>query len=180
MIDYVKDTISLNYEISTVPVFIQTSLTYMYIEGIVHRGLAYKSIDAQSFAEAAHTTRLRQKILNKMKSLCVSKSGRQVTLTVDDEVRQALFEACTWSFEENERVLNKTAKIVAKIELKDLLLSDEIFDGDVSEKRQSRSVPNSLVKLIIMILGGGKPSRELSVGLQKVSVNLSQLVRFIV
>ena len=115
-----------------------------------------------------------------MKSLCVTKSGRQVTLTVDDEVRQALFETCTWSFEENERVLNKTAKRVAKIELKDLLLSDEIFDGDVSEKRQSRSVPNSLVKLIIMILGGGKPSRELSVGLQKVSVNLSQLVRFIV
>ena len=38
-------------------------------------------------------------------------------------------------------MLNKTAKRVAKIELKDLLLSDEIFDGDVSEKRQSRSVP---------------------------------------
>ena len=71
-------------------------------------------------------------------------------------------------------VLNKTAKIVRK----DLLVSDEVFDGDVSEKRQSSSVPNSLVKLISTILEGGEPSRELSAGLQKVSVNLSQLIRF--
>ena len=42
-------------------------------------------------------------------------------------------------------MLNKVAKIVRK----DLLVSDETFE-DVSGKRQSRSVPNSLVKLIIM------------------------------
>ena len=48
-------------------------------------------------------------------------------------------------------------------------MSDELFDDDVSDKRQNRSVPNSLVKLISMILEGGEPSRELSAGLQKVS-----------
>ena len=63
---------------------------------------------------------------------------------------------------------NKAAKIVRK----DLLVSDDIFDGDVSENRQSHSIPNSLVQLISMIL-------ELSpVALQKVSVNLFQLIRF--
>ena len=66
MIDYVKDTISLSYEIGTVPVFTQTPLTYVYKERIVHHGHAYKSIDAQSFAEAPHATRLREKILNKI------------------------------------------------------------------------------------------------------------------
>ena len=174
VIDYVKDTISLSYEIGTVPVFTQTSLAYIYRELIVHHRHAYESIDAQSFAEAAHATRLRKKILNKIPDLCVSKSGRQVTLTVDDEVERALFEACAWSDEENERVINKAAKIVRK----DLLVSYEIFDGDVSEKRQSCSVSNSLVNLITMILEGGEPSPELSAGLQKVSVNPSQLIRF--
>ena len=71
----------------------------------------------------------------------MAKSGRQVTLTVDKEVGWALFEACAWSDEENERMLNKAAKIVRKY----LLVGDEIFDGDVSEKRQRRSVSNSLV-----------------------------------
>ena len=66
VIDYVKDTISLSYEIGTVPVFTQTPLTYVYKERIVHHGHAYKSIDAQSFAEAPHATRLREKILNKI------------------------------------------------------------------------------------------------------------------
>ena len=102
----------------------------------------------------------------------MSKSGRQVTVTVDEEIGRALSEACAWPDEENERALNKAAKIVRK----DLLISDETFDVDFSEKRQSRSVPNSLVKLISMILEG-EPSHELSAGLQKVSVNLSQLIR---
>ena len=56
MIDFVKDTISLSYEIGTIQVFTQTSLTYMYRERIVHHGHAYEPIDAQSFAEAAHAT----------------------------------------------------------------------------------------------------------------------------
>ena len=145
----------------------------MYRERIVHQGHAYESIDAQSFAEAAHDTQLREKIPNKILGLYVTKSGRQVTLTVDDKVRRALFETCAWSDEVNERVINKAAKIVRK----DLLVSDEIFDGDVSEKRQTYSVPNSSVKLISMILEGGEPSRKLSAGLQKVSENLSQLNR---
>ena len=141
---------------------------------IFHHRHVYESIDAQSFAEVAHATHLRERILNKIPGLCVTKSGRQVTLTVDNEVGRALFETCPWSDEGNERVLNKAAKIVRK----DLLVSDEIFDGDVSEKRQSRSVPNSLVKLISMILEGMEPSRELSAGLQKVCVNLSQPIKF--
>ena len=43
---------------------------------------------------------------------------------------------------------------------------------------QSCSIPYSLVKMISMIFEGGEPSRELSAGLQKVSVNLSQIIRF--
>ena len=86
VIDYVKDTTSLSYKIGTVPVFIQTFLTYMYRERIAHHGHAYKSVDSHSFAEAPHTTRFREKILNKMPGLCVAKSGRKVTLTVDNEV----------------------------------------------------------------------------------------------
>ena len=73
VIDYIKDTISLSYEIGIVPVFTQTSLTYVYREGIVHHGDAYKSVNAQLFAEAAQATRLREKILNNIPVLCVAK-----------------------------------------------------------------------------------------------------------
>ena len=106
VIDYVKDTISLSHKIGTVSVFTQTTLTYMYRQRMVHHGHPYKSIDALSFAEAAHATRLREKILNKIPGLCLAKSGRQVTLTVNDEVGRVLFEASAWSDEEDDRVLN--------------------------------------------------------------------------
>ena len=84
--DYVNDSISQSYEIGTIPVFTQTSLTYMYRERIINHGHAYESIDAQSFAEAAHATQFREKILNKIQGLSVAKRGRQVAFTVDDEV----------------------------------------------------------------------------------------------
>ena len=112
--------------------------------------------------------------MKKIPALSVDKSGRKVTFTVEDQVGWTFFEAYAWSDEESERVLNKAAKIMRK----DLLVSNEIFEYDVSEKRQSRSVPNFLVKLISMILEGGEPSGELSAGLRKVSVNPSQLIRF--
>ena len=105
----------------------------MYRERSVHHGHTYESIDAQSLAEAAHATRLREKILNKIPGLCVAKSGRRVTLTVDNRAGHALFEACSCSDEENERVLNKAAKVVRK----DLLVSDETFCDDISEKCQA-------------------------------------------
>ena len=45
-------------------------------------------------SEAAHATRLREKILKKIPGLCVAKGGRQVILTVDDKVGWVLFETC--------------------------------------------------------------------------------------
>ena len=112
-----------------------------------------------------------KKIYIKIPGLCAAKSGRHFILTVDNEVRQGLFESCARSDEENERGLNKAAKIVCK----DFLASDESFDGDVSEKRQSHSVLNSLIQLMTMILEGGESSRELPAGLQ-VCANLFQLI----
>ena len=44
------------------------------------------------------------------------------------------------------------------------------------KKRQKCSAHNSLVKMISKILEGGKLSHELSADIQKVSVNLSQLI----
>ena len=78
----------------------------------------------------------------------MDKCGRQVILKVNNEAGRALFKAYAWSDEKIENVLNKATKKVRKY----LLVSDDIFDGDVSEKHQSHSVPNSLGKLISMIL----------------------------
>ena len=48
----------------------------------------------------------------------------------------------------------------------------------VSEERQLQSVPAPLLKLVAMILEGGNPDRILSEALQKVSVNIAQLIQF--
>ena len=61
---------------------------------------------------------------------------------------------------------------------KGLLTKDEVFYGGVSTQRQLQSVPVALMKLVGMILEGGNPDRILSTGLQKVSVNIAQLIQF--
>ena len=63
----------------------------MYREQIVPIGHANESVHAQSFAEPANATQLREKILNKIPGLWVAKRGRQATFTADHEVGWTLF-----------------------------------------------------------------------------------------
>ena len=43
----------------------------------------------------------------------------------------------------------------ASIIRRTLLINDEVFDGDLSEESERKSVPSSLVQLISLILVGG-------------------------
>ena len=74
----------------------------------------------------------------------------------------------------NEKILVRAAKIVRK----GLLTKDAVVDGNVSIQCQFQSVPVALMKLVGMILEGGNPDHIMSTGLQKVSVNTAQLIRF--
>ena len=106
--------------------------------------------------------------------LCDARDGRQITLSIADDIGRALFEACESSAEDEAQIIAKAAKVIRKY----LLVDDEIFDGDVSAERQVASVPPLLITLVSFILEGGKPDRVISTNLQRISANISQIIRF--
>ena len=174
VIQYIKDTIANDQENDTVPVFTQKSLSDFYKKQIIHHGSKYDNIDAESFANNTHATRMREKILAEIPGLCMANKGREVTLTLNDDLGRALYSACSWSSEEIDSVLSKTAKIIRK----KLFECDEVFNGDLSLEKQITSVPGVLVKLVSLILEGGSPNQDISENLEKISTNIGQLIRY--
>ena len=55
--------------------------------------------------------------------------------------------------------------------------NDVVFNGDTSRPKMNASVPESLVKLISLLLEGGKTNREIPPNLRRVSTNIAQLIR---
>ena len=55
---------------------------------------------------------------------------------------------------------------------------DEIFNGNTLRTKMNASVPDSLVRLISLLLEGGKSSKVISPSLRRVSTNIAQLIRF--
>ena len=78
---------------------------------LIHHGSRYDLIDAVAFAQNTHETRVREKIQEKIQVFCIAKSRREIKLTIDDEAGRALYDACTWSSEEHDRVLSKATKV---------------------------------------------------------------------
>ena len=92
--------------------------------------------------------------LSNLPGLSSVNNGRQVLLTIDGKVGQSLFESCIWTTMKNEIALYKASRIIRK----ELFSKEEVFIGDVSNQRQSESVPQKLIQLI-SILEGAQPDR---------------------
>ena len=115
VVKYVKDTIKASQLDGSTPVFQQKSLADLYKDRIVCHGKLIDSIDAEGFAKTVHSTHLREKIMDKVPGLSIAKkSGLTVAITMDDEVGQALFEACENSEKDDENILLRAAQIVRK------------------------------------------------------------------
>ena len=163
-----KETVPICHESNSAPIFTQKSLTDIYNEKQVHHGAS------KEFTKKTHCTHLREKIMMEVPGLCDARDGRQVTLSIDNDVGRALFEACESSAEDKTQIIAKATKVTRKY----LLVDDEIFDGDVSAERQVASVTPILITLMSLILEGGKPNRVISTKLHRISANISQLIRF--
>ena len=90
---------------------------------------------------------------------------------------RALFEACRSSDEEEGMTLVRAASIIRRT----LLINDEVFDGDLSEEHQRKSVPSSLVQLINLILergGGGATWNKKNQTISSVHTNITQVIGF--
>ena len=58
---------------------------------------------------------------------CKERKGREVTLTIGEEVGRPIYAVCTWSSGEHDQDFSKTARAIEM----------RLFDGDVSIERYS-------------------------------------------
>ena len=71
-------------------------------------------------------------------------------------------------------VMADAAKRIRRV----LFCENQIFDGDTSLECQESSVPTILVRLVSMILEGGKPNRELNESQRRIACNIAQIIQF--
>ena len=70
--------------------------------------------------------------------------------------------------------MSKAAKIIPH----HFFSSDQVFDGDLSQQKQTASVPKELIHLVSLILEGMSQHQQVSGNTHAIAVNLSQLIRF--
>ena len=71
-------------------------------------------------------------------------------------------------------VMADAAKRIRRV----LFCESQIFDGDTSLECQESSVPTILVRLVSMILEGGKQNRELNESQRRIACNIAQIIQF--
>ena len=71
-------------------------------------------------------------------------------------------------------VMADAAKRIRRV----LFCESQIFDGDTSLECQESSVPTILVRLVSMLLEGGKPNRELNESQRRIACNIAQIIQF--
>ena len=70
--------------------------------------------------------------------------------------------------------MSKAAKIIRH----HVFSSDQVFDGDLSQQKQTASVPKELIHLVSLILEGTSQHQQVSGNTHATAVTLSQLIRF--
>ena len=150
------------------PVFVLKDVVQKYKDTLLQLGAT------EDFANSVHSTRLKKAILDRVDCLSEKKKGKDVLLTLEEHVGQAIFKASQMSSFDEGLILCKSAKIIRK----HLFEFEETFNGAISKERQTGSVPKELVHLVNLILED-KPYHEVSTGnFQSLAVKLSQTIRF--
>ena len=171
-IHWLKDSIATCLSDGKVPVYTQKDIVNTYKSNLLDYGASKEII------KAVHCTRLTDKILASVPGIISIQNNqstkRDVVLTLDGELGKAVFQACTHSSTDDIIVIADAAKRIRKV----LFCQDKRFDGDTSVECQESSVPPILLRLVSMILEGGKPNRELSEGQRKIACNIAQIIKF--
>ena len=103
-----------------------------------------------SIPKRINTTRLKERLLDRMPNLKVHTKGRDVVLAFDDDIANALIIASQFKKDSNIMHLAKTALIVRK----EMLEKKQAFDGSFPPEALTESVPDSLLSLMNMIVEG--------------------------
>ena len=123
VLEFIEESILASVE-TTTPEFYLKELTEMNKRHLIAQGTT-------ETANSIHRTRLKNAILENVPGLCVTKRGKYVLLTLNGELRGALFNACLSSCSDDGILLAKEAQIIRKY----LLRHKQQFNGDISRER---------------------------------------------
>ena len=116
------------------PIFPLSQCFDMYEEELKKNGIVDPCVNK---------TRFKEKLLDTTSGLIELKSGRQVSLQIDEDAGKAPYEAANSAQEKTIR--------------EDLLTNDEIFNCDASLQKQLDCIPSNLLCMLQMIVSGAPP-----------------------
>ena len=103
-----------------------------------------------SIPKRINTTRLKERLLDQMPNLKARTKKRDVVLTFDDDIADALIIASQFKKDSDIMHLTKTAQIVRK----EMLEKKQAFDGSFPPEALTESVSDTLLALMNMIVEG--------------------------
>ena len=150
------------------PVFYVKDLKKMYQNRLKTLGAS------EIMIQNVNVTRMKEDLLEQVPGLREQRDGKYVILTVDDEFGRALIQCSQNTMKEDGIIISKAAKIVRRCMFKE----DEIFDGNLSSRKQKSSVSVTLLRLVSLIMNGENSEENVSTAVESLTLNMAQLLRF--
>ena len=121
-----------------------------------------------------HSTHLKNRILAHFPDLTAHKQGRNVLLAFNKDLGSALRKACVRDYDDEAICLTKAANIVRR----EMLKLQATFTGSFDVNCQVKSVPQSLLALVAMILDGPNIESQGCDGVTQATASLAQLLQY--
>ena len=138
------------------PVFYVKDLKKMYQNRLKTLGAS------EIMIQNVNVTRMKEDLLEQVPGLREQRDGKYVILTVDDEFGRALIQCSQNTMKEDGIIISKAAKIVRRCMFKE----DEIFDGNLSSRKQKSSVSVTLLRLVSLIMNGENSEENVSTAVE--------------
>ena len=140
LLSYIEET--RNESTSSIPVFKLADLAKLYTSRLKQLGV--------NISGRIHTTDLKNRILSNFPDMQAHRQGRDILLAFNEDIGLALQRVSESDFDEEAIILSKAAKIVKR----DILNTKYTFDGTFEKECQKKSVPQSLLSLVNMVIDG--------------------------
>ena len=166
LVAYMED---FRMEGSVAPVFKLADLAHLYKLRLEQLGVILEG--------CIHTSRLKLRLLSVFPDLRAHLQGRNVMLSFDDDIGDALKKACDHDNDNDAMLLAQAARVVRK----EMFSPNFSFDGTFSEESLQNSVPKSLLALVNMILEDPNIKHQTQLVISantKASRSISQLLMF--
>ena len=136
LVAYMED---FRMEGSVAPVFKLADLAHLYKLRLEQLGVVVEG--------RVHTSRLKLRLLSVFPDLSAHLQGRNLMLSFDDDIGDALKKACDHDSDNDAMHLAQTAKVVRK----EMFSQAFSFNGTFSEESLQNAVPQSLLALVFSL-----------------------------